>query len=369
MVGERDYYFDNFKVFLITCVVIGHFMAPISKVNHVIDAFVLMIYMFHMPAFVFVSGYFSKRNNLLKLIKTLLIPYLFFQIFYCFYIPIIKGSDGIITKVFNPNFALWFLLSLFLWKLSIEKLVMVRGVVFLSFLASILVGFDTGIGTFASLSRTIVLLPFFILGYKFEKEKFMKFASKNWVKISALLIIIAFNVICFFICDKISLSYLVYKANYNVLGLKKLSVFVRMGTLSSAVILTGAFAVFIPRKKIRISYIGERTMPIYLLHSFVYITLRDGIGLYNFIGEGYYYIFVLLFALSLVFILSMKPFDFVIKKLMNIPIERFLIKDELSKDSLSQDTILKDSLSKDTLIKDNLSQDSLSRDILLKTNY
>ena len=60
MEKERDYYFDNLKAVLIFLVVLGHFLLPIYD-----DAFLVvlkrLIYVFHMPLFVFVSGYFSKN--------------------------------------------------------------------------------------------------------------------------------------------------------------------------------------------------------------------------------------------------------------------------------------------------------------------
>ena len=57
--NSRSAYWDNIKGFLIILVVFAHCLfnlqnSPLN--NAVVDA----IYMFHMPAFVFVSGYFSK---------------------------------------------------------------------------------------------------------------------------------------------------------------------------------------------------------------------------------------------------------------------------------------------------------------------
>ena len=56
---ERDYYFDNLKAVLIFLVVLGHFLLPIHD-NAVLVILKRLIYVFHMPLFVFVSGYFAK---------------------------------------------------------------------------------------------------------------------------------------------------------------------------------------------------------------------------------------------------------------------------------------------------------------------
>lgn len=107
------------------------------------------IHVFHMPLFFFISGYFAKENNELFLItfrknlRTLIIPYFcfsFFAIVYCwiypyrhpelypgiksiqdFFIAIAKGTifmdDSVSYRYFMPNFALWFLIALFIDKI------------------------------------------------------------------------------------------------------------------------------------------------------------------------------------------------------------------------------------------------------------
>ena len=62
---ERIKYFDNIKGLLIVLVVFSHFLYEFQ------DNILKSIYFFHMPIFIFVSGYFSKnssKNNLLKLL-------------------------------------------------------------------------------------------------------------------------------------------------------------------------------------------------------------------------------------------------------------------------------------------------------------
>lgn len=61
MTKERDYFFDNIKAVLIFLVVLGHFLLPIHEGGNVLVLIKRLIYVFHMPLFVFVSGYFSKR--------------------------------------------------------------------------------------------------------------------------------------------------------------------------------------------------------------------------------------------------------------------------------------------------------------------
>lgn len=70
-VKERSPLFDNIKIVLILLVVFGHALEEISLENEygIIRA---CIYSFHMPVFIFISGYFS-RGGQAKAKKLLLI--------------------------------------------------------------------------------------------------------------------------------------------------------------------------------------------------------------------------------------------------------------------------------------------------------
>ena len=56
---QRSPYWDNFKGFLIILVVMGHCMWAYRD-SHIAGYLVKLIYIFHMPAFIFVSGYLSR---------------------------------------------------------------------------------------------------------------------------------------------------------------------------------------------------------------------------------------------------------------------------------------------------------------------
>ena len=80
----RNDYFDNIKSVLITLVVIGHFLLPLES-TRLKDGLVNVIYLFHMPMFIMVSGYFAKgmyagKRFRWERIGKLLWLYLLFQI-------------------------------------------------------------------------------------------------------------------------------------------------------------------------------------------------------------------------------------------------------------------------------------------------
>ncbi len=94
---QRDYLFDNYKVLLIILVIIGHFTEPSYRNNDFLYTLKWLIVSFHMPAFIFISGYFSKRElTFAKLFQKLVIPYLIYEfIYYFFYIYVLHKETSL----------------------------------------------------------------------------------------------------------------------------------------------------------------------------------------------------------------------------------------------------------------------------------
>ena len=60
---QRSAFYDNLKFILIALVLIGHFTGPLLDYDYVLKVFWRWIYMFHMPAFLFVGGMFAKKTT------------------------------------------------------------------------------------------------------------------------------------------------------------------------------------------------------------------------------------------------------------------------------------------------------------------
>jgi fucose 4-O-acetylase-like acetyltransferase len=316
---QRDNFFVNYKALLILLVVIGHFTGPFRNESYFFEFLVISIYCFHMPAFVFITGYFSRKNDLLRLVKSLLIPYLLFQVlYYLMNYFFDRNSD---FSLLTPNFSLWYLLSLFCWRIMIDKAVKIKGILFLSIAAGVLVGFITGIGAYGTVERTITFFPFFIMGHMFNKDKFIKYAEKLPVKIvSALLLCLLFTYL-YFSCESINFNVLLMKYSYEKQDVLQLGWLYRLLVYLFATLFTFLIAVIIPRKKHCYTYIGQRTMSIYLFHGIVYKIAQYGFHMDRYINETGGMLLILLCAVFLTYILSLKPFDYIIKKISSLPLE------------------------------------------------
>ena len=128
MAGERVEELDRYKGFLIFLVVLGHFLLPIKDSDMALFSRSFYgIYSFHMPAFIFLSGYFFQQSfvkrgrkasslfsNLLYyficyfFLKTLLYP---FDVF-CY------GGQGSFPDYLHESSTPWYLLGLFFWQLA-----------------------------------------------------------------------------------------------------------------------------------------------------------------------------------------------------------------------------------------------------------
>lgn len=286
----RKYEFDNLKFLMIFLVVFGHLLeilnAGISRNLYI------LIYTFHIPVFVFVSGYFFKfkPKNIIKYV----IYYIIWQVLYSLFdIYFLKTSQAISFKV--PYWILWYLISLISWCL-ITKLFDVKSnkikvlLLLVSFSISILSGFlfTKRSGYDFSISRTLTYFPYFLLGFylKNSESNFLSLKSaENKLNIKKFSIVLLIFIICFayFITNINNIEFGMlygshgYKELHNYTPLFKtiLSLF----SLSIIILLLN----FISKKKLPIiSDIGKSTLIVYLLHGFIIKTIHNKLKIFVF---------------------------------------------------------------------------------------
>ena len=184
MKKEREYKYDNIKAMLIFFVVFGHLLEMLS--GNVSNKIYIFIYTFHMPIFIYISGYFSKGN--MKSIAKFTYIYLIWQtISYLFDVIILKTKINFSLTL--PTWTLWYVFAMIFWNLIIKFLdkILVKNYLYIlmcSFIISLLVGFCDKIGYRFSASRIITFFPYFLLGYinKNIKIKNSKLAIySNWI--------------------------------------------------------------------------------------------------------------------------------------------------------------------------------------------
>lgn len=259
----RNYKMDNMKALLIYMVVFGHLLECFGGRGKLFLYYT--IYMFHMPAFVYVTGYFS-RTNPERLIKKIFYTYAIYQILYLLFQRFYLKQENQIQFT-TPYWLLWYLLSLCWWMLLLQiidwkefsKKTILGGVGLLALIA----GFDKSIGYYMSLSRTIVLLPFFVLGHYRVQEH-----VKNYRMLIGCTAVIALSeCVLWAMIEKMKSSWLYYAAPYGKGGG---TVWMRAATLFMAYVWINLLLMVVPDRKMKlISTLGQHTLPVFLIHGFI----------------------------------------------------------------------------------------------------
>ena len=311
---ERDYFFDNARAILIFLVVLGHLLVSYTSEDKYLSALYLLIYSFHMPTFLFISGYFAKNieqpNYLEKVAKKLIVPYALFFAFFSIYYYLTGKEDAIHLDPFNPVFALWFLLTLFFFHVI---LVIVKNykpvyVLTISLVVSLLAGYSNNIGEYLSISRTIVFFPIFYLGYLMTKKNTKLLRNKKLILISIIILCLFF---VGYVLHPINADWLLGSSAYTSVGEHPNDVYSPLKRLLLYVIILTtmlSFLILVPKHKVKLTYIGRRTMQVYLLHGLVIGVVR-GYKLFPFQEPVNVYTYLYLFGLSaiIVLVLSSKP--------------------------------------------------------------
>lgn len=257
---------DNIKSLLIFLVILGHLIEASINYKPTLKSIYIAIYSFHMPLFIFITGYFaklSKKPTKFK-VKKAFITYILAQIIYSlFYIYIIRIKGFRLNFVY-PNFIMWYLQALIIWYILSDYFNGFLKSLSISIVLAILVGLDTSIFTYLSLSRVIAFLPFFIAGYFFKYGYIEKLYKYKYIIAFASIIII-------FMLLKYS-KYIDVMFLYSAHPYSQLKVSLVNGMLFRilffivAAVLSSFIIIMTPKNKNIFSIFGRYTLTLYLVH-------------------------------------------------------------------------------------------------------
>ena len=300
---------DNLKCLLIVCVVLGHLLE--LQDGPATDYLYLSIYTFHMPLFVWVSGYFARPADR-RCLRSLAAPYLIFQILYSLAAIFLWGTEEEL-KLLEPYWLMWFLMALLIWRLLLPLLeagtLRTRLLTLLgAFALSLLTGWSSELRYVLSFQRMAALLPMFLLGY--YCRSYQRQAAAWWrglggkkrglIRLALGLIVAAGLAVILYYYDQgeILRRWLYWKYPY---GKRGGNVLTRTCFTAYAVVWLAFVLSWIPGKSIPVlTRIGRNTLPVYLLHGFV-IEALDFSGIYEVLGEPWLLTFLLVWAMVLLF--------------------------------------------------------------------
>lgn len=306
---NRDFLFDNYKAFLMIMVIVGHFIQLSYKEHMILYVLKYFIYAFHMPAFVFVSGYFSKKDApLTKTIQKVFIPYLAFQLIYCVYYDAMGLNVSWVIDF--PKFSLWYLLALSIWKAVTPYLRKIPYIFWISLVVSLVFGCFDIEGEWISISRIFVFYPYFLAGMFLNGKQMEKLRTLP-CKVVGLGGMAAY---IFFAATHAKdvgfrLNYFYGKASYAGLGLGALEgVRVRLIAYAIGFFMTYAVIALMTKKETVFSKIGGKTLSIYLFHGLLLKFLERQTSLLDHVNTIPEIALLLAFCVALAFVFSMEPF-------------------------------------------------------------
>ncbi|MBM7663065.1 fucose 4-O-acetylase-like acetyltransferase [Bacillus mesophilus] len=280
MMISRDAYYDNAKFLLIFLVVFGHLIQSYIEESKVILTLYHTIYVFHMPAFILISGFFAKgfkqTGYLQKVAKKLIIPYLIFQGIYSFFYYVIQGKDLTSLNPLDPHWSLWFLISLFFWNVMLYVFTKLSPLTAIgsAIMLGVLIGYINEVNGFLSLSRTFVFFPLFLVGFYLSKEHFQKMKVIR-IKIAGLLILLCTFIMFFFLPD-FNYQWLFGSKPYEMLGAFGVNgPVIRLSIYVLSFLTTLSFLALVPLRRLFFTKWGTSTIYVYLLHGFFIKSFRN----------------------------------------------------------------------------------------------
>lgn len=301
---SRSKYFDNAKFILIFLVVFGHMISPYKEQDKILFTLYTVIFLFHMPAFILISGYFAKgykkEGYLRKTVQKILIPYFIFQIIYSVVYFLVGKEKTLEFDLFQPHWSLWFLLSLFFWNLLLYIFARLKWVgLLIAVLLGIGIGYIDEAGSFLSISRTFVFFPYFLLGFLLNGEHLKRIIGAKYA-IPAGVVILLMTFLFFGLgFPQDAVPWLLGDTSYENMGGMQLSDgLLRALQYGLTLMVVFAFLPLIPSNQYRITKIGERTLYVYLFHGFIIKSIQTILP--NAISENYIFLIAFSFMVCMV---------------------------------------------------------------------
>ena len=190
---KRNYSLDIFKGVLIFLVVFGHFLLPVKEREYTLfNKLFFFIYSFHMPAFIFLSGYFyynswKRKGTKLKSVIPLIMLFLMMKILLHISDMLFYGDRNIIPDFLHESSTPWYISALIFFRLSLYPLELFLKlnkkkltydaviiyvtalIIFFTFFSMLNMNWQVRIDDFLSLDRVVSFAPYFYIGILYKK--------------------------------------------------------------------------------------------------------------------------------------------------------------------------------------------------------
>ncbi|MDO4608033.1 MAG: hypothetical protein Q4B40_02435 [Clostridia bacterium] len=284
---SRNYMFDNIKAIMLFLVAFGHILDVYMGNQGFEYNLMKYIYLFHMPVFAFVTGYFSKNTEKSRntAVEKCLMPYLVLQGIYVVVANVLikLGLANFNSSIFNssillPSSAFYYLLAVFFWKMFSSDFLKLRYPIAISVILGLLVSVTNQSEFHKGLGAVFTLLCFFVMGVKCDQNIIAKI--RKIPKIFGVLVMLLGILPAVYLPYAIHSIRLTYAdAEFGILeGMGYRLAFYAIATVMGAAVINLA-----PQKKSILSYVGSSSILVYAGSTFLaphaYILVANALNL------------------------------------------------------------------------------------------
>ena len=268
---RRDAYFDNVKYLAIVLVAVAHAWEPVMDGSRITRALYMVVYTFHMPAFILISGFFSRSfdgspGKLKRLVTGIVVPYIVFETAYPLLKTYVDGSPQDISLL-DPYYLTWFLCALFIWRLTTPIWKLVRHPLPLALGIAMLASATPNIGDDLDLQRVLQFLPFFVLGLNLKPEHF-RLVRRRSVRIAAVPVFAFALAFSWWAVPRMNSGWLYHRNSAQELGVPWwVGPVMQLALFGCSLLLTACFLSWVPGRTMWFTALGAGTLYGYLVHG------------------------------------------------------------------------------------------------------
>lgn len=308
-----DIQISNMKGLLIFFVILGHFLLVVGSKDRVL---VDIIYSFHMPAFIFISGICTQRADFKKIGKLIGIYIVFQPLFMLLGLLVGYYPTLNMKMILTPAYHLWYLVALAAWtlfaiyankrgKYAVDTLLIVM---ILLVLAAVNRYFYST--QFLTITRILSFAPYFIAGFYLNTNGLMKvrelLRKHKYIALAILLVLVT---CLYFLFSANPNEYTALfggfagKATFSVTTLGYLiNVLASFGL---AFLWIALMIVFVPTKNTNLVTVGNDTLFPYNLHPIIIFLMIPKTSYFAAQPAVFQFTFALMMAISLFSIFTM----------------------------------------------------------------
>ena len=274
--GRRDPWPDNVRLVLIGLVVLGHTLSRgIQQSVPSAHALYLFVYLFHIPAFVFVAGHFARSRELTPralqtIVTRLLAPYVLFTVLYAVVRAVATGHHVRVDLV-DPWWLLWFLPALAGWRLLAPLVLNLRAPVTVAVLVGLGAGMLERVGSAFTLARIVALLPFFVLGAVTPPD-WLRLLRTRELRAAGAVVLTVTAALVAVLHDRVEGAWqpLFWNDDYAALDVSAgEGLLTRLALYVVGAVLTLSVLAVVPGRRRWYTAVGAASLYVYLLHGFV----------------------------------------------------------------------------------------------------